>query len=302
VIIRVRDTTTVRITAIPPQRNSEITDGFRVFWNERWTGKRVECNYCHHEFAEHATAQKNHLVSCEQLRLLHRARYERYRESARVSRSGASGGQVQGEGEHPKTMSPELKKEIDIFAATEVYVDARPFSSLSTPQMARFCNRLANLGGYSYTPPTPSELRTSLLTTVYNNVRNEVESCLRHEERVNVVFDESKDRAGHRISNTQLANNALQAQQAAANAGGQFRPFRPNPVTLGCVHKNPTYSPTPCRDAVLLRMGSYNSAQELWSKLSSAFGKVTTARRHNIKLQMYRRRSGLYPRGALSRP
>jgi hypothetical protein len=44
-----------------------------------------------------------------------------------------------------------------------------------------------------------------------------------------------------------------------------------------------------CRDSVLLRMGSYNSAQELWGKLSSAFGKVTTARRHNIKLQMYRK-------------
>jgi hypothetical protein len=198
-----------------------------VFRNERWAGKRVERNYCHHEFAEHATAQKNHLVSCEQFRLLRRARYERYRESARVSRSGASGGQVQGEGEHPKTMSPELKKEIDIFAATEVYVNARLFSSLSTPQMARFCNRLANLGGYSYTPPTPSEPQTSLLTTMYNNVRNEVESCLRHEERVNVVFDESKDRAGHRISNMSLVTR-LDAFYYVTDAVGDTRQISEN--------------------------------------------------------------------------
>jgi hypothetical protein len=46
---------------------------------------------------------------------------------------------------------------------------------------------------------------------------------------------------------------------------------------------------TGCRDAILLRMGSYTSARELSSKLSSAFGKVTAARRHNIKLQMYKR-------------
>jgi hypothetical protein len=70
--------------------------------------------------------------------------------------------------------------------------------------MTRFCNRLAGLGGYSYTPPTPPELRTSLLSMVYDKVKNEVESCLRHEQRVNIVFDESKDRAGHRISNMSL--------------------------------------------------------------------------------------------------
>jgi hypothetical protein len=44
-----------------------------------------------------------------------------------------------------------------------------------------------------------------------------------------------------------------------------------------------------CRDAVLLRIRSYTSARELLDKISSAFGKVTTARRHNIKLQMYRK-------------
>jgi hypothetical protein len=53
-------------------------------------------------------------------------------------------------------------------------------------------------------PAYPSELRTSLLSMVYDNVKNEVESCLNHEERVNIVFDESKDRAGHRISNMSL--------------------------------------------------------------------------------------------------
>jgi hypothetical protein len=41
---------------------------------------------------------------------------------------------------------------------------------------------LAGLGGYTYTPPTSSELRTSLLSMVYDNVKNEVESCLSHEE------------------------------------------------------------------------------------------------------------------------
>ncbi|KAA8892717.1 hypothetical protein FN846DRAFT_982319 [Sphaerosporella brunnea] len=88
----------VHHTAMPPQRNSEIMDEFRVFW----AGKRVECNYCHHEFVEHATAQKNYLIRCEQFSLRHRARYEQYRESVRVLRSGALG----GKGEHPKTMSP----------------------------------------------------------------------------------------------------------------------------------------------------------------------------------------------------
>jgi hypothetical protein len=44
-----------------------------------------------------------------------------------------------------------------------------------------------------------------------------------------------------------------------------------------------------CRYAVLLRMGSYTSARELWSKHPSAFGTVTTARRHNMKLQIYKR-------------
>ncbi|KAA8914084.1 hypothetical protein FN846DRAFT_902378 [Sphaerosporella brunnea] len=177
---------------MPPQRNNKITEGFRMFSNERWTEKRVVCNYCHHEFAGHAKAQKHHLISCEHFRLCNIARDERYRTSIGVSQSGASGGHVQGEAEHPKTISPEWKNEIDIFLATEVYINAQPFSFLSIPQMACFGNRLANLGGYCYTPPTPSELRTSLLTTVYNNVKNEVESCLRHEERVNVVFDESK--------------------------------------------------------------------------------------------------------------
>jgi hypothetical protein len=43
-----------------------------------------------------------------------------------------------------------------------------------------------------------------------------------------------------------------------------------------------------CCDGVILRMGTFASAQELWSKLDDAFGQVTIALRHNIKLQMYK--------------
>jgi hypothetical protein len=47
-------------------------------------------------------------------------------------------------------------------------------------------------------------LRTTLLALVYDRVKREVDACLKHEDRINVVFDESKDQAGHRINNMSL--------------------------------------------------------------------------------------------------
>jgi hypothetical protein len=52
--------------------------------------------------------------------------------------------------------------------------------------------------------------------------KNEVESCLSHEEWVNIVFDESKDRAGHRISNMSLVTR-LGAFYYLTDAVGETR-------------------------------------------------------------------------------
>jgi hypothetical protein len=61
--------------------------------------------------------------------------------------------------------------------------------------------RFAALGQYRYTPPSSSALHGPLLTMAYDNVHCAVDKILDVEPRVNVVFDESGDRAGHRINN-----------------------------------------------------------------------------------------------------
>jgi tetrahydromethanopterin S-methyltransferase subunit G len=113
---------------------------------------------------------------------------------------------------------------MDIFAATEVYVCR--CTTVQFPLHSIYGPLLQPPGWagwlHLHSAPTSSELRTSLLSMVYDNVKNEVESCLSHEERVNVVFDESKDRAGHRISNMSLVTR-LGAFYYLTDAVGETR-------------------------------------------------------------------------------
>jgi hypothetical protein len=47
-------------------------------------------------------------------------------------------------------------------------------------------------------PPYPQDLRGTLLNIAYENIHHDVDRILTLEHRVNVIFGESGDRAGHR--------------------------------------------------------------------------------------------------------
>jgi hypothetical protein len=204
---------------MPPQRKTELVESFREFTDAQFKGTRAVCHHCQRQMAKHATNQRNHLLQCPRFKTIHTARYEKFKRE--VGMENPEGPGHGGAGERLQIMPNDIKLELDLLGAMEVFADARPFTLLSTEHMVShpvwgrsrihsltskvpFLQRLASLGGYRYTPPHPAELRSSLLSLVYDQVKHEVDVCVAHEERINIVFDESKDQAGHRINNMSL--------------------------------------------------------------------------------------------------
>jgi hypothetical protein len=123
---------------MPPTRNHELRTGFTQFEDPaNFKGHRSRCNYCSAVFAWHAGKQKEHLLGCARFQQREPERCQRYKEDCRAvgdptQAAGAAGGAAALE-----SMPAALQKEMDYRGAMEVYMDARPFTALTTPYMVR---------------------------------------------------------------------------------------------------------------------------------------------------------------------
>jgi hypothetical protein len=149
---------------MPPQRKKELDDSFEDVVNARFKGERVACRHCRHEMARHPTNQKNHLLACTPFRTLHSVRYERFRQE--VSRAGDGGGGDAESAVQLKAMPSDTKLELDILGATQVYVDARPFTSLSSEHMVLHPSVLAKGGGCTYVNLANTPVKGSIPTAI----------------------------------------------------------------------------------------------------------------------------------------
>jgi hypothetical protein len=81
----------------------------------------------------------------------HPTRYAHFQANSSTRRlEGADG---EGAAKPLVPMPADLKHDLDLAGAMEVYMDARPFSALTSEYMQRYLEKFASISGYKYTPP-----------------------------------------------------------------------------------------------------------------------------------------------------